>query len=56
MNWLLLKNSLFLACGATLLTASFGFLAALFLASLPSHGETGSWPQPSRRWRSPLLS
>src|SRR5690242_9184448 len=34
MNWPLLQNSLFVACFATLLAMSFGFLSALFLAGL----------------------
>jgi iron(III) transport system permease protein len=44
MNWLLLKNSLLVAGLTTLLAASFGFLAALWLAGL------------ERRWRHRLLA
>src|SRR5436309_4434824 len=36
MNWLLLKNSLLVSTLTTLLAASFGLLAALWLAGLPS--------------------
>ena len=36
MNWLLLKNSLLVASLTTLVAASFGFLAALWLAGLES--------------------
>jgi ABC-type Fe3+ transport system permease subunit/DNA-binding beta-propeller fold protein YncE len=36
MNWFLLKNSLLVSGLATLLAASFGLLAALWLAGLPS--------------------
>jgi ABC-type Fe3+ transport system permease subunit/sugar lactone lactonase YvrE len=44
MNWLLLKNSLLVAGLTTLLAASFGFAAALWLAGL------------ERRWRHRLLA
>ena len=44
MNWMLLKNSLLVAGLTTLLAASFGFLAALWLAGLEG------------RWRSRLLA
>src|SRR2546423_8887545 len=36
MNWLLLKNSLLVGSLATLLAASFGFCAALWVGGLPS--------------------
>ena len=44
MNWLLLKNSLLVGGLTTLLAASFGFLAALWLAGL------------EKRWRHRLLA
>ena len=44
MNWLLLKNSLLVGGFTTLLAASFGFAAALWLAGL------------ERRWRNRLLA
>ena len=44
MNWLLLKNSLLVGGLTTLLAASFGFLAALWLAGLEG------------RWRNRLLA
>jgi ABC-type Fe3+ transport system permease subunit len=34
MNWLLLKNSILVSGGATLLAAALGFAAALFIAGV----------------------
>jgi ABC-type Fe3+ transport system permease subunit/DNA-binding beta-propeller fold protein YncE len=36
MNWLLLKNSVMVGVGATLLALAFGLMAALFMAGLPA--------------------
>ncbi|HWI58355.1 MAG TPA: hypothetical protein VNZ22_14100, partial [Bacillota bacterium] len=40
MNWLLLKNSLLVSSFTTLLALGFGFLAALWLACLPSRWQS----------------
>src|ERR1041384_1961804 len=39
MNWLLIKNSFFVAGLTTLLAGSFGFVAALWLAGLEGRGR-----------------
>jgi ABC-type Fe3+ transport system permease subunit/sugar lactone lactonase YvrE len=41
MSWVLLQNSLLVACCTTILSVSFGFISALWLAGLPDRLRTG---------------